>query len=154
MAHCGAGDGSRMRGGPRALARATERNGRYWDQPFGIWIKKTTQSLDLDTDGERPGGWLPDGSKQRCWRRCYCHWRQEKRWKHNEHCHCLGLTRRAARRERETGTNVELAESHSVAQHHPHRRFQRPQQTMGPKMPSAAECCILGRRDWPEWTGD
>jgi len=33
---CGAGDGSRTQGGRCALARATERKKRYWDQPFGI----------------------------------------------------------------------------------------------------------------------
>jgi hypothetical protein len=47
----------------------------------------------------------------------------------------------------ETGAKVELAESHSAGQHCPRRRLQRPQQTMGHKMPSAAGCCFLGRRD-------
>jgi len=49
--------------------------------------------------------------------------------------------------ERETGTKVELAESHSAGRHCPRRRLQCPQQKMGPMMPSAVKCCFLGRRD-------
>jgi hypothetical protein len=37
------------------LARATERLGRDWDQPFGIQNKKKKKSLDGDTEGEWPG---------------------------------------------------------------------------------------------------
>jgi len=45
-------------------------------------------------------------------------------------------------------------QSHSVGRHCSRRTLQRPQQTMGPMMPSAAECCVLGRCDWRESTGD
>jgi len=48
--HCGAGDGSQTQGGRGVLARATERNGGYWDQQFGIRNKKMKKSLDGDTE--------------------------------------------------------------------------------------------------------
>jgi hypothetical protein len=54
--HCATGDGSRMQGRRSVLARATERERRYWDQPFGKRKKKKKKSLDSDTERKRPGG--------------------------------------------------------------------------------------------------
>jgi len=62
-------------------------------------------------------------------------------------CQCLRSKRRAVGREREIGMTVGLAVSDLEGQHCRGRRLQRPQQIMGPKMPSAAECCFLGNRD-------
>jgi len=56
MDHCGAGDRSQTQGGCSVLARATERNSRDVDQPFGIRNKKKQYNLHGDTDGEWPSG--------------------------------------------------------------------------------------------------
>jgi len=65
----------------------------------------------------------------------------------NEDCQYVQSKGRTIRRETESGTEVELAENHSARRHCPLRRLQRPEQKMGPKMLSAAECCSLGRCD-------
>jgi len=38
------------------VAEATNRTGRFWDQPFGIWNKEKNYSLEVDPKGEWHGG--------------------------------------------------------------------------------------------------
>jgi hypothetical protein len=54
--YSGAADGSRMQGGRSVHARATKRNRRDWDQPFGIRNKKNKKSPDSDMEGDLLGG--------------------------------------------------------------------------------------------------
>ena len=53
---CSAGNRSRTQGRCSVLAKASGRNWRYWDQPFGIPNQTQTKKLAYSMEAEWPGG--------------------------------------------------------------------------------------------------